>query len=778
MKKLTTSLIIIHLIILSLPYPLLANSFGSKQLENVSIQLKWFYQFQFAGILVAKEKGFYKDVGLNVTIKERDPSKNNILQVANGESQYGVADSVILLYRAKGYKVRVITTIFQHNGIVLLSKKGSGIVSPYEMKGKIIAYQEGLDDSIITNLFAFAKLTKDDYIKAPMDFTHMSFVNGKVDVTESYISIEPYWLKKKYNIDVNIIDPKNYGIDFYGDLIFTNQKEIDEHPKRVKAFKKATIRGWAYALAHKDEAIKIILEKYNTRNLEYDQLLYEARITENLISPKYIPLGEVKKERFLRLAELYANENIDKQALENAVENLIYNPNAKVGILTKYKYHIIISLFVLLFSLFFLGLYNRQLQYMVKKQTRALRKAKKEAESANKAKSFFLANMSHEVRTPMNAILGMTRLVLDMELGPEQRKLLTNVMFSAENLLGILNDILDFSKMEAGQLTLDQQNVNLVSMFDNLVSSFSVQAEKKNIYIEDKTDFSKVPNFILADELRLRQILVNLIGNAIKFTNKGGVSISVETLNQSKALFTLRFSVVDTGIGISPDKQKIIFNIFTQADTSTARQFGGTGLGLAISRQLVEMMGGTLQVESCEGQGSTFHFSIDVPPGKKEVFPAEHAPSGGSDLDNLDILMVEDNVINQELAKIVLEQDGQKVTVASNGLEAIDILASNAFHIILMDIQMPIMDGLVTTAIIRNCENGLKGNQEIPKDLEKKLISRLQGKHIPIIAMTANAFKEDRMKCKKAGMDDFLSKPFMPKDLYETLNRILHDTTI
>lgn len=344
----------------------------AKDLENVSIQLKWFNQYQFAGIFMAKEKGFYSDAGLDVTIKERDPKKNNILQVVDGESEYGVADSVLLRYKAQGHPVKVLATIFQHNPMVLISKKESGIVSPYEMKGKSISYQKGLDDSIISSLLSFANIEENEYIRKPMDFTHMDFVNGIVDISEAYISIEPYWLKEKYDIDVNIIDPKNYGIDFYGDLIFTTQEEIDKHPKRVEAFRDATLKGWAYTLNHQDEAIKIILDKYNTRNLKYEQLLYEARVTENLIATKYIPLGNVKEERFQVLATLYNNKDLSKEVLNDAVKNIIYNPNAKKNLFLAYFYEIIIAIGLLSLLVLFLFLNNRRLKYLVDEKTKDL----------------------------------------------------------------------------------------------------------------------------------------------------------------------------------------------------------------------------------------------------------------------------------------------------------------------------------------------------------------------------------------------------------------------
>ncbi len=413
----------------------------------------------------------------------------------------------------------------------------------------------------------------------------------------------------------------------------------------------------------------------------------------------------------------------------------------------------------------------RQIEEINKRLTRA----KQDAEKATRAKSEFLANMSHEIRTPMNGIIGMSRLALETRLDKKQHHLISNVMYSSEHLLGLLNDILDFSKIEAGQLILESQDFSLEAMFDHLISGLSFLAEEKHITLENKTDFTTVPAFIRADELRLRQILVNLTGNAIKFTDQGGVTINTHIENQTDDGITLKFSVADTGMGIDPAKQKLIFNSFSQADTSTAREFGGSGLGLSICKQLVEMMGGEIWLESRNGSGSIFYFTVVVQQGD-EILKTIEKTSRDAEYKQLHVLLVEDNKINQELARIVLENSDHRVKVANNGIEALKMMAEDDFDVVLMDVQMPQMDGLTATTIIRQCEKGQTGKREETREIEARLVKQLNGRHIPIIAMTANAMSGDRQKCLNAGMDDYLTKPFMPKDLYKTLNRLsLHD---
>jgi CheY-like chemotaxis protein len=422
------------------------------------------------------------------------------------------------------------------------------------------------------------------------------------------------------------------------------------------------------------------------------------------------------------------NETNLKQAFDAGAVDYITKPFSNIELLSRVKNHLNLV-----------------------KSRKELAIAKEYAESATKAKGEFLANMSHEIRTPMNGIITVIDFLRETGLSTKQSDLVDIIQTSSDNLLSIINDILDFSKIEAGQVELEELNFNLKEELKTVLKPLEFRAKDKGLILKLKVDQS-IPEIVNGDILRLNQIIINLVNNAIKFTQTGGIFIEVNLLEESTRSLNLEFQIKDTGIGIKKENQKKLFKSFSQTDASSTRKYGGTGLGLAISKNLVKMMQGDIRVDSEYKKGSTFIFNIVLQ--KKKSFRKKEKTKVievGKDIPRKSILIVDDNAINRKVAEMTIARLGHDTASAINGHEAYQYYLDNSYDLILMDVHMPELDGLETTALIRKYE---KDRNTLP---------------IPIIAMTAAAMKGDRERFLEAGMTEYISKPFKIEDIKKVL---------
>jgi CheY-like chemotaxis protein/HPt (histidine-containing phosphotransfer) domain-containing protein len=368
----------------------------------------------------------------------------------------------------------------------------------------------------------------------------------------------------------------------------------------------------------------------------------------------------------------------------------------------------------------------------------------------------------------MNSIIGMSLLALETSLDEEQNYLINTIHDSAEFLLGLINDILDFSKIEFGQFEMHYAPFKVEAIVTDILQIVDYQVRKKGLHLDYTID-SNIPQVMIGDELRLRQILLNLISNAIKFTEKGGIAVHLTLDETLEDELLLNFQVQDSGIGIIPEKINTIFEEFSQVDGSLSRHAEGTGLGLSICYKLCWMMGGKITVESEPGQGSTFTFTVLLKKvsAQEAAFLKDKSAAEAPQLPPLRILLVDDNESNRYIVQAMFKKNQHQFVEAVNGLEALNILVDHRFDVILMDIQMPKMDGITTTGIIRACEKGDNQlfDEKLPDGLGKTLLFKLQGGHIPIVALTAHAFHEDRQQCLEAGMDGYAIKPIQHKEI-------------
>jgi signal transduction histidine kinase/ActR/RegA family two-component response regulator len=444
--------------------------------------------------------------------------------------------------------------------------------------------------------------------------------------------------------------------------------------------------------------------------------------------------------------------------LENQSQTMLRQSDMVIGLTSALLALLVLSALALLMRQRSQEREHREMQAL----TEDLREQSALADASNNAKSEFLSSMSHEIRTPMNGIIGFTELALDTPLEPAQRSYIENVKRSAHSLLVITSQILNFSKIESGQMELESIPIDWQALVNQTLQSVAFEAGQKGLMVSCKLA-DQMPLDCLGDPDRISQVLNNLCHNAVKFTEQGFVSVQVQLRQVDAGTCEVCVAVQDSGIGIASEKHAAVFNAFSQADASTTRVYGGTGLGLAICKRQVEGMGGRMWLESAPGQGSTFYFNLPLQRGIHSPNPPPaplHMVSDGASAvqqASLQVLLVEDNTINQLLAKSILNNLGHRVATARDGREALDLFAAQPWDLVLMDIHMPVMSGLDATRYIRQ--------QEAP------------GRHTPIIAITAGAMEADRAACLAAGMDDYIAKPYKPQVLQELLERVAQQRT-
>ncbi len=590
----------------------LAGAAGAQPLEEVTLQLKWRHQFQFAGYYAAIAQGFYRDAGLDVVLREAEPEENPVQAVLDGTAQFGVGNSDLLLTRAAGEPVVVLAAVFQHSPLLLVVRAGSGVDSLHGLHDREMMMIESEKAELLA-YFRYEGVDVNRLQIRPHTLQIADFVEGRVDAMSAYSTDQPFELMQA-GVAFHAFTARSGGIDFYGDNLFTTQEQIERHPERVRAFREASLRGWEYALAHPEEVIDLILREYSQRNSRA-HLEFEALRTAELMHPGVIEAGHINPGRWRHIADTYADFGMLPPGFN--LDGFLYDPDpqpdlrwiywslAGLGLLTVGTLGWALPLFRL----------NRRLRQEVAIRRRAeedLRIAKEAAESANQAKTRYLAVISHEVRTPIAGIIGLAGMMRSDALNASDAETLGLIENSAEELRKLIGELLDHSRIEEGRMEVEHVAVTVRKLVGETCDLFRASAEAKNLEFSMSVDDS-VPGVIMSDPLRFKQILGNLLSNAIKFTPSGRVAVSVKSGLSPSRQPLVCIAVSDTGIGIAESQIDRLFQPYSQADETIARRFGGSGLGLSIARQLSGLLGGKIDVRSKPGEGTTF--TVELPTG-------------------------------------------------------------------------------------------------------------------------------------------------------------------
>lgn len=614
----------------ALPTP--GNCTQHPPLKKVTLQLRWFHQFQFAGYYAAKAQGYYEDVGLDVDIVQRDLEVNPVDAVLDGSAEFGVTNSEVLLHRLMGKPVVVLASIIQHSPLVLLTTKGNEIATPHDLRDKRVLMSTKTMDVELLGMLKNEDIPLNRINIIDRFSSKQDYFDPSIDALAAYITNEPYYLDRN-GVSYNILYPSSYGIDFYGDSLFTTEEQVREHPRRTHAFLTASLKGWRYAMEHPEEIIDLILSEYETKK-DRPHLVYEALAMERLMLPHLVEIGHMNPGRWEHIADVFKGLGVIDST--RRLDGFIYDPARADNALEHFLYVLGVVTLVLALGAIALALFNRRLQSQVQQRTRALSLKAEELEKANRrlteldrVKSALLSSVSHEIRTPLTAVLGFVKLIGkefhksfsplvgdDPLLQSKKERIDKNlnvISFEGERLKRLISDVLDLSKIESGKVDWRDQDIDLAELAYN--SGAVVQEQfAQNPDTSLVMDIQDSLPTIHADPDRIVQVLINLLTNAGKFTAEGEVRLSITADGDG----WVRLVVADTGIGVAEDDIEEIFNMFHQVRRGDTLKLGeqGAGLGLAICKEIVEHYGGTIALESVLGRGSRFIVSLPVVTGE------------------------------------------------------------------------------------------------------------------------------------------------------------------
>lgn len=875
-KTLRNVLMVLLLVVVLLPG---ATAHGTQSAELVVLQLRWLHQFQFAGYYAAVEKGFYREEGLQVVLQQGQQGFTPVDAVLSNRAHYGVDNSAVLLRRLQGAPLVMLAPVAQHSPSILITRKPLNV--PHRLiDRKVMVLGGKSQEAEFLAMFKNEGIPLDRVKMIPSSLNLEDFVQGRVDAFNAYICNEPHLLRQR-GIPFSMIKPINYGIDFYSDILFTSRAELLNNPDRVRRFRRASLRGWQWALSHPEEMIKIIRKKYAPQR-SAAHLRYEYRELKKLINPEVIAIGHINPGRVRHMARTLEQLGLAPSGVD--LKDFIYQPersHLSQRTLVAVKVLVVSLLLALLAGLVLWG-FNRRLQREIKQRKRVeeqlqlafdaanegwwdwnittgeiyfsprwytmlgysyqqfppaydtwvnlihpdesrevtarqlagirsgenrfehefrmqhadgsyrwilsrgqvvsrdeeggvlrlvgthmditerrriqqeVEQARSQAENANRIKSQFLANMSHEIRTPMNAVLGFAELLWeDLKNDPRHKEALEAIMNSGRLLLRLINDVLDLSKIEAGRFELELRETPLAAIFHEIRDMFQWKSSEQGIALAVELD-PQLPQTVVLDDVRLRQVLVNLTGNAVKFTREGKVTIRCQIdKSYPDDSFDLLIAVEDTGTGISEKELDSIFDAFSQAGNSSGGSYGGTGLGLTITRRVVELMDGTISVSSREGEGTLFQVVL---PGLRRVEsaaaqPADPVISAPVKHPPLLLLAGDDRDELEACGTSAVEQlSGWEYRVESSALTVLQELDGRYPAVAVLDARLQDEDGEQLCKRIKNSHGGVN-----------------------VVLLYESPDARSGLICKRCGCDHVLMKPLSVKELVETIKSLMRN---